>query len=168
MYARPNTFTNNAVSTDTLTSTSSASLYYLDEHNEIVNALFNCNMTTGLFESAGSWIISSMTPLPLSANSGLTTILLGDLEGFRVYYHDENMAVNELGYTQRERWTYKGVISQDRQGSSAIAAAFTVNGNISVVTPKDAENMEVTRYHDDTTWHVSECCTRAIPYQGTI
>lgn len=116
-------------------------------------------MTTGLFESDGSWVISASTPLPLSPNSGLTAVLLGPKAGYRVYYHDENMAVNELGYTTDEGWQHKAVISQDRQGAPAIAAAFSGSANISIVTARDAENIEVTRYQNDSIWRISEFYT---------
>jgi len=117
-------------------------------------------MTTGLFEGDGSWVISSyITPLPIANNSGLTTLLLGPKAGYRVYYHDENMAVNELAYTTVEGWQYNALISQDRQGSPAIAAAFSAgvkaNANISVSTARDAENIEVTRFQNDSTWRIS-------------
>lgn len=133
--------------------------------------MFNCRMTTGLFESAGSWIISNkMGPLPLSTNSGLAAFFLGSGTGYRVYYHDKNMAVNELGYNQAEGWQYKGVISQDPpQGSSVIAAAFSSSANISVVTARDAENIEVARYQKDGAWRISELPTisRDDSYLGT-
>ncbi|KAM7205344.1 hypothetical protein V8F33_001175 [Rhypophila sp. PSN 637] len=142
-----------------------ASIYYLDKHDVVVNAVFNCNMTTGLFELDGNWIISGVAPLPLSPNSGLASVLLGNMAGYRIYYHDENMAINELAYKPGDQWRHKAVISQDPQYSSAIAAAFTGNENITVVTARDTENIEVTRYHADTTWRIS---TFPHPLQGNL
>ncbi|KAM7217321.1 hypothetical protein V8F06_007264 [Rhypophila decipiens] len=142
-----------------------ASIYYLDKYDVVVNAVFNCNMTTGLFELDGNWVISGVAPLPLSPNSGLATVLLGNTAGYRVYYHDENMAINELAYKPEGDWRHTAVISQDPQYSSAIAAAFDGNENITVVTARDTENIEVTRYHADTTWRIS---TFPHPLQGNL
>lgn len=122
----------------------------------IINALFNCNMTTGLFEFDDNWVISGVAPGPVSPNSGLAGILLGKSAGYRIYYHDEDMAVNELAYKPGDQWRHKALISQDLQGSSAIAAAFSGNENITVVTARDAENIGVTRYHADSIWRICE------------
>jgi hypothetical protein len=65
------------------------------------------------------------------------------------------MAVNELAYTQATNWEYTGIISQDTQYSPAIHAAFSGTNNISVVTPRDAHNIEVTRWNSDKSWHIS-------------
>ncbi|KAK3935680.1 hypothetical protein QBC46DRAFT_45021 [Diplogelasinospora grovesii] len=131
-----------------------ASIFYTDTDNNIINGLFNCNMTTGLFQSVGSWIISGQAP-SISTGTGLAALLLGSTAGYRVYFHDQDMAVNELAYTQATNWVYTGVISQDTQYSPAIHAAFSGTNNISVVTPRDAHDIEVTRWNSDNSWHIT-------------
>ncbi|GAB1311653.1 Fucose-specific lectin [Madurella fahalii] len=129
-----------------------ASIYYMEENGEIANALFHCNMTTGLFQSQGNWIVSNQVP-SIHANSGLAAILLGPLGGYRVYYHDQDGAINELGYTQEYEWQYRGVISQDVNSLSALAAAFYGIENITVASPRDDSNIATTRWHRDGGWH---------------
>ncbi|KAK3372016.1 hypothetical protein B0H63DRAFT_401501 [Podospora didyma] len=131
-----------------------ASIWYMSERNEIANALYNCNMTTGMFTSVGNWVVSSPVPT-ISSTTGLSAILLGETGGYRVYYHDEDGAVNELAYSTATKWTWNGVISPVRQESRAIHSAFSGKVNISVVTPHDAESIQVTRYNSDTTWRIT-------------
>ncbi|KAK3330571.1 hypothetical protein B0H66DRAFT_527919 [Apodospora peruviana] len=145
-------------------STASASIYYLDEFNNIINGVFNCNMTTGVFTRQGNWIISNVAP-SVSPNSGLAALMLGPTAGYRIYFHDDDMAVNELKYTVDDGWSYTGIISPDAQLSSAIHAAFTGTNNITVVTARDDQNMEVTRFHSDSTWHIT---TLPHPLEGEV
>jgi len=126
----------------------------VDQQNRIANALFHCNMTTGRFQSQGNWIVSGESP-SINANTGLASVLLGDVGGYRVYYHDEEGQLSELGYTVDDNWTYRGVISKDVNSLPAIGAIFTGKVNISVATPRDDHSIAVTRYNSDQTWRRS-------------
>jgi len=135
-----------------------ASIFYFDEDNRIVNALYDCDMDTGLFTRTGSYIISE-PELSIHPESGLTAINLGgqyDWQGYRLYFHDANMTVNEYAYNPVEvYWTTNGPVSKDVQTSPAIDAAWSGTNNISVVTPRDDENAEISRFHNDGKWHIS-------------
>lgn len=131
-----------------------ASIYYIEENGDIANAVFECNMTSGLFQSQGNWIVSSEVP-SIHPNTGLAAVLLGEDGGYRVYYHDNDGAINELGYTTEDQWQYLGVISQDVNSLPALAAAFTGKDNITVASPRDDRHIGITRWHKDETWHRS-------------
>lgn len=131
-----------------------ASMYFQSDHDEIINSLFKCDWPTGKFINQGTWLISADTP-SVSNSTGLASLVLGSEAGYRVYFHDEDRAINELGYTPEGGWRYRELISPDLPTSSAIHAAFSGKNNISVVFPRDAENVEVDRYNSDETWHIS-------------
>lgn len=111
-------------------------------------------MTSGLFQSHGNWIISNQVP-SIHADTGLAAILLGAEGGYRVYYHDQDGAINELGYTVDYQWQYRGVISQDVNSLPALAAAFYGIGNITVASSRGESNIATTRWHRDETWRRS-------------
>lgn len=129
-----------------------ASIFYVDQGGNIINALFNCNVSTGLFYGQGNWIISDQAP-SIHSNTGLAAVVLGAEAGYRVYYHDEDGAVNELKYTPADDWHYEGVISNDINSLPALAATFTGRENISIASPRDDENIAVTRWTREETWY---------------
>ncbi|AEO65695.1 uncharacterized protein THITE_2112937 [Thermothielavioides terrestris NRRL 8126] len=139
-----------------------ASMFYIDNQGDIINALFNCNMSTGLFQNQGEWPISTNVP-SIHANSGLAAVLLGDTAGYRVYFHDNDSAINELGYTTADGWNYRGVISHDINSLPGLGAAFSGTDNITVVSPRDSQNIATTRLNADSTWFRS---TLPHPLQG--
>ncbi|KAK3365268.1 hypothetical protein B0T24DRAFT_724142 [Lasiosphaeria ovina] len=141
-----------------------ASIYYLDEFNNIVNALFNCNMATGLFTRVGTWNISAEAP-SVNNNTGLSALLLGSTGGYRLYFHDRDMAINEIGYTPTTGWKWNGIVNRAVQSSPAIHAAFSNQNNISVVAPFDDNNIGVTRFGNDSVWRLS---TFPKPLNGNV
>jgi len=128
-----------------------ASIWYLDEQNNVTNALFNCNMTTGRFLNQGNWTITSGAP-SVHPNSGLASVLLGATTGYRVYFHDNDGAINELYYTRDTPWQYRGIISQDINSLPALGAAFSGTENITVASPRDEQNIAATRWNNDESW----------------
>lgn len=136
------------------------SMFYQAQNGDLINSLFYCDMDTGKFENQGSWVISDGVPQvddqqSISNETGLASLVLGDTEGYRVYYHDANMHIHEISYTTETNWHYSGGVSQAPAFSRAIHAQFTGSGNISVASPKDAQNIEVSRLNSDKTWHLS-------------
>ncbi|KAK3363357.1 hypothetical protein B0T25DRAFT_627541 [Lasiosphaeria hispida] len=144
--------------------TTIASVFYVNNNNGLCNALFECNMATGLFKSQGNWVISDGAP-SVHNNTGLSVVLLGATGGYRVYYHDEDMLISEIGYTQDSGWEYRGIISHDPQISPAIGAAFTGKENITIVNARDEQNMEAARYYQDETWRIT---TFPHPLEGDL
>ncbi|KAL2169714.1 hypothetical protein VTG60DRAFT_5767 [Thermothelomyces hinnuleus] len=129
-----------------------ASIWYLDQTNNITNALFDCNMTTGQFLLRGNWTVTSGAP-SVHSNSGLAAVVLGADTGYRVYFHDEDGAINELFYNRDINWEYRGPISQDINSLPALGAAFSGRENITVASPRDERNIAATRWNKDETWY---------------
>lgn len=83
--------------------------------------------------------------------------MLGSTGGYRVFYHDTNMTLRQLGYTKDTNWADNGAISQDENLGNAIGAIYvTGNKNMTVATPKNSENIEISRFNSDDSWHVSK------------
>jgi hypothetical protein len=125
-------------------------------NDNIINSYWKCDPNTGYWLSQGDWPISDGAP-SVAENTGLAAVLLGDTDGYRVYYHDNNMTLRQLGYTSDTSWQDEGSISQDENLGNAIAAVFTSkNGNITVAAPKGSDNIEVSRWFSDDSWHISK------------
>ena len=123
----------------------------MDDQGNIANSLLNCNMSTGLFESEGNWIVSNGAP-SIHSNSGLAAVVLNATAGYRVYYHNSDGAISELSYTPNVLWEYSGIISQDINSLPALAVAFSVSSNITVASARDQQNIAVTRFNKDGSW----------------
>ncbi|KAK4155316.1 hypothetical protein C8A00DRAFT_13620 [Chaetomidium leptoderma] len=140
-----------------------ASIFYINDQGNVANGLFNCNMSTGLFQSVGNWVIGNDAP-SIHSNSGLAAVVLGSQAGYRVYYHDSDGAVNELGYVpDDDAWTYRGLLSHDINSLPALGAAFSGKDNITVAAPRDEQNIGVIRAQKGDEW---ERTTLPRPLQG--
>ncbi|KAK4125302.1 hypothetical protein N657DRAFT_655339 [Parathielavia appendiculata] len=140
-----------------------ASIFYITTEGQIANTYVRCDMDTGFFKSDGNWVVSRGIVPSIHNNSGLAVVVLSSTAGYRVYYHDSNGAINELSYTNADQWHHRGVISQDDNSLPALAATFSGNNNISVVSARDERNIAVTRWNKDATWFRS---TLPQPLQG--
>ena len=112
-------------------------------------------MTTGLFKAvgAGNWIVSD-DDHAVHSNSGLAAVVLSATDGYRVYYHDSDGAINELKYFENT-WTYNALISHDINSLPALGAAFSGTSNITVAAPRDEQTIGVTRLNKDESWYRS-------------
>ena len=148
-----------------------ASLFYQNNNNDIVNAIYKCNFQTGLYDEVESDVISdrSGTPPP-NEQTGLSVALLGQQEGYRVFYHDRSRALHALKYTQVENWSYGNVISPSTNRSGmALASMFSGVRNVTVVSARDSSNIETVRLNIDNAWHISEfLLLSSLPYPTPI
>ncbi len=109
-------------------------------------------------------------PVP-NSNTGLAIVLLGDADGYRLYFHDGDMHVHQLLYAQTLNngiWSYGGAVSKDvpyNNSNALVAQVYGHNENISVAYPKDDTNIEVSRIADDNLWHI--CETFPFPWKDT-
>ena len=110
-------------------------------------------MGNGTFGSQGNWIISN-TSHPVGNETGLAALALGTSTDYRVYYHDNQRAINQLISSGDSGWLWDGYISQDVTSSPAIHAAFTEK-NVTLIAPRDSKNMEISRWNTDNSWHIS-------------
>ncbi|OTB17046.1 hypothetical protein K445DRAFT_43009, partial [Daldinia sp. EC12] len=133
--------------------TARASIFYMDNSDAIVNALLKCDWNTGHWENSGEYVVSGGAP-KVAPDSGISAVLLGSTEGYRVYYSDLEGTLHAIGYTPSTTWSYYGVVSQDVASSQAIGSTFS-DTNITVVRPRDGENMGVSQLYNDTMWHIS-------------
>ncbi|KAI1075630.1 hypothetical protein F5B20DRAFT_375073 [Whalleya microplaca] len=132
-----------------------AAVQWQDDQDQIVHALFNCNMTTGLYDPAGSWIISTSLDGNVHSDTGLASVVLSSDAGIRVYYQDKNETTSALKYTKLGGWVYNGAVSQDAIEGFPIGVGFTDVSKISVVTPRDGSNIEVSTLQKNETWIVT-------------
>ncbi|KAL2127023.1 hypothetical protein VTI74DRAFT_11448 [Chaetomium olivicolor] len=75
-------------------------------------AVHICDFLTGMYKHHKSIAISGGdgTPAP-HVQTGLSVALLGEQEGYRVFYQDRSKALQSLKYTQVGSWSYGGPIS---------------------------------------------------------
>ncbi|KAI0384330.1 hypothetical protein F5Y04DRAFT_277701 [Hypomontagnella monticulosa] len=129
------------------------SIFYMDDNDGIVNALLKCDWSTGRWENTGEFIISNGSP-KVAPTSGISVVLLGAMDGYRVFYNDLDGTLQQIGYTRTTTWQHYGVVSHDKASSQAISTTFS-DKNISVVRARDDQNMGVSRWYKDNTWHIS-------------
>ncbi|KAL7784315.1 hypothetical protein V8C37DRAFT_406365 [Trichoderma ceciliae] len=133
-----------------------ASIFWHSDNNTIVNGFYQCDPESGTFVQQGEYVISDTAKVKsVHANTGLAVELLGSTAGYRVFYHDEDSQVNELSYTTKTNWNYYGTVSQDPTSGFALGSAHSSTNNITVVFPKSAKDIEVSRLNKDGTWHIS-------------
>lgn len=113
-------------------------------------------MNTGYWSHGGSYTVSGGAKSP-SPSTTLSAVVLGATTGYRVFYRDISNHLHWIGYLPGSSgWSDYGTLSNDEMKSNAIAAGFTEGNNVTVITPKNNENMEVVRLNDDKSWHISE------------
>ncbi|TQN73226.1 hypothetical protein CSHISOI_02230 [Colletotrichum shisoi] len=137
--------------------TTMASVFYQAEDGALVNGYFVCDFQTGHYNTSGEYMISKTAGVESIHNeTGLAVELLSSKDGYRLFFHDEAKTVNVMSYTTTiGEWQLQGTISQDPVGGMALASTHSGQMNISVVFPKDAENIEVSRLFKDETWRLA-------------
>ncbi|KAK8000089.1 hypothetical protein PG990_012689 [Apiospora arundinis] len=132
-----------------------ASIWFQDENDDIINSNLHCDMNTGYWSHGGSYTVSGGAKTP-SPNTTLSAVVLGATQGYRVFYRDTANHLHWIGYLPgASGWNDYGSVSNDEIKTNAIGSAFTEGNNITVITPKNNENMEVSRLNDDKSWHIS-------------
>ncbi|UKZ74542.1 hypothetical protein TrVFT333_002212 [Trichoderma virens FT-333] len=133
-----------------------ASVFWQSTTDQIVNGFYQCDPESGSFIQQGEYNISDTAQVTsIHAKTGLSVELLGSTAGYRVFYHDEDSQVHQLSYTTKTDWNYYGAVSQDPTFSTALASIHSNTNNITVIFPKSAKDIEVSRYNTDGTWHIS-------------
>lgn len=115
-----------------------------------------CDWNTGYWSPTGSYVTSDNAK-SISSSTGLAAVLLGKEGGYRVFYHDNGGTLRQIGYTAASgKWVDLGEVSPDASSGNAIGATFSNDNNMTVVTPKNQENMEVSRWNTDQSWRISK------------
>ncbi len=90
-------------------------------------------------------------------NSGLAAVNLGSKSGYRIFYHNADWQIHQILYDPAGKaWSYGGVVYPSPVYTSALSAQFSGTSNISVVFPKDANNIGVARYDATGEWQIGE------------
>lgn len=115
-------------------------------------------MQTGRYTVKGEFEISDTARINSIHNqTGLAVELLGAENGYRVFFHDEHKRVSAMSYTTKTDWELTGRISQEEVPTMVLSSVHSGLMNMSVVFPKDAQNLEISRYFKDNTWRLGSC-----------
>ncbi|KAI1438232.1 hypothetical protein GGR50DRAFT_691405 [Xylaria sp. CBS 124048] len=131
-----------------------AGIWHLNDASAIVHSLWTCN-ETGYFVNASNpnqWIISEGQPV--HPDTGLAAVDLGRDDGYRVYYQQEDLTTSAFMYTIDGGWRWYGMISQDWTKGSPLSAGFTDPNAITVVSPRDEGNIEISMLTDSGIWNI--------------
>ncbi|KAH8886637.1 hypothetical protein GQ53DRAFT_844857 [Thozetella sp. PMI_491] len=140
-----------------------ASIYYQGNNGSIFNSLYSCDMTAGKFILTYNGCASLAAP-SIHNETGISSILLGSIAGYRTFYHDENMVINMIGYDFQSGYRYLGIVDKDVQESRTLTSWYigvdqgiydANTQNITVATPRDNKTIEVMQWNSDKSWHVS-------------
>ncbi|KAG5771566.1 hypothetical protein H9Q73_012815 [Fusarium xylarioides] len=102
-----------------------AQVFWQTEDNIIVQGKYICNMTTGKLVRDREFQISAAAGVDSIHNeTGLSIVNLGEKDGYRLFYHDEDRKVKMLWYTDDDGWNDGGAISQDTAGADAFPNTF--------------------------------------------
>jgi hypothetical protein len=110
-------------------------------------------MTTGKLVRDREFQISAAAGVDSIHNeTGLSIVNLGEKDGYRLFYHDEDRKVKMLWYTDDDGWNDGGAISQDTAGGMALGSTIHDFKNITVPFPKNSENIELSRLDKSGLW----------------
>ncbi|KAM5359609.1 hypothetical protein ACJZ2D_014330 [Fusarium nematophilum] len=130
-----------------------ASVFWHTENSSIINGYYECDMETGQLVWGGDWAISETAEVDSIHNeTGLSVRLLGEEEGYRLFYHNEDRQVMMLSYTRKTDWIDGGFVSQDTAIGTALASAHHGNGNVSVAFPRVSKDIEVPQLWKTNEW----------------
>ncbi|KAI0024475.1 hypothetical protein F4780DRAFT_603491 [Xylariomycetidae sp. FL0641] len=143
-----------------------AALFWQTDEGKIVEGLFVCNATTGLYSlsNGGPWVISTSVPSSgIHPHTGLAAAVLNADEGIRVYFQYVDNTLAFLQY--KGSWAFGGNISHDPQLGHMPAVGWTDIQRLSVVAPRDNANIEVADLQLNSSWILS---TFPTPLEGVI
>lgn len=131
-----------------------------------------CDWSTGKWTVESITITTSGSGIPRPARgSGLAVCLLGSEDGYRVFYTDAaSGALQHLRWTNDDPvWSHAGVVSRDQisGGGGALAATFPGDTNMTVVVPRDGQNLGFARWYDDDLWHLGAYSPSATQHTHT-
>ncbi|KAF4974606.1 hypothetical protein FZEAL_8533 [Fusarium zealandicum] len=123
-----------------------ASIVWQTETNALVNGYYECDNDSGKLVRAGDWDMTAEAEIQdIHNETGLSFNVLGEQEGYRAFYHNQASDVMMLCYTTSTGWVDGGTVSQDRRPGTALASAHHGSRNISVVFPRNKDDIEVSQ-----------------------
>jgi len=141
-----------------------ASIFYQAEDGSIINAIYGCDISTGLYsqlESSPTTISETLNAPTPHSETGLSAELLGSSTGYRVFFHDTNRAIHMLWFTNSAKWVYGGVLSPQSASSKAIASLHSSGSNITVFYPQGDNIGAARQWSSDKNFHL--CKSTQLP-----
>ncbi|KAF4341877.1 hypothetical protein FBEOM_4194 [Fusarium beomiforme] len=133
-----------------------------------MNGFYTCDMKTGKFERNGEWIISETAGVESIHNeTGLSVVNLGAEGGYRLFYHNEERHLMMMWFTGPDNWNDGGAVSQDTAGGMAIGSAVYDKENITVVSPRGTEDIEVSGLQKTGLWSLDRHIHEATAAKNT-
>jgi hypothetical protein len=108
---------------------------------------------------ANQWDISTSiiaNVATIHPKTGLAVVNLGADKGYQVYFQQEDRTTSILRYDPHTPWGFLWNISQDPIKGNPISAGFTDQNKVTVVTPRDEGNIEVSTLQSNETWVICE------------
>lgn len=133
-----------------------AAIWFQREDGKLVFQLWKCN-GSGHFNLYSSFSQRTIgAGQSIHPRTALMSLNLGDTAGYRVYYQDERKETSTLAYSETtDVWDTQGRVSGDSIKGIAISAGFMDINNITVVTPRDESNIEISTQQRDGTWVIA-------------
>ncbi|KAI1138650.1 hypothetical protein F5Y05DRAFT_418872 [Hypoxylon sp. FL0543] len=145
-----------------------AAIWFQREDDQLVFHLWKCNATGhfNLYDNFSQRIIGSGQSV--HPRTGLMALNLGQIPGYRVYYQDETKETLVLTYNpETSTWDTQGTVSRDAIEGFPISAGFIDMNMITVVTPRDKNNIEVSTQRKDGKWTVTSFPTAVMEVRIT-
>lgn len=134
------------------------SLFYQDINDEVVQAVYTCNSSTGLFQITSSQTLIFAGMPSINEASGFAAAQLGEHGGLRVFFHDTDNTTSQIINTDGgvSDWYSGGTASPDVDVVGIAVAAMVRPGGQEawVATDKDAANIEIAHLDSKLVWTI--------------
>ncbi|KAI0834637.1 hypothetical protein F5Y06DRAFT_300491 [Hypoxylon sp. FL0890] len=133
-----------------------AAMWFQREDGQLVFHLWKCNATGqfNLYDFFSRRTIGSNQSV--HPRTGIMAVNLGPIPGYRVYYQDESKEISILAYTPAtSTWDTQDKVSRDAIEGFPISAGFIDANRVTVVTPRDESNIEISKQQQDGTWVIA-------------
>ncbi|KAI1266552.1 hypothetical protein F5Y18DRAFT_360699 [Xylariaceae sp. FL1019] len=146
-----------------------ASLFYMNTKNQIVNTIWQCDKDGHFvpYSSDYQFTISLSADGIIKPDTGLAVVNLGEDDGYRVYFEQTDNTTSMLVYEPvPQTWSLGYNISQDPAKQSPLSVGLTDNNKITLVSPRDDSNIEVSKLNPNGTWSIYTFPTPLKPFQS--
>ncbi|KAI1327749.1 hypothetical protein F5Y16DRAFT_399035 [Xylariaceae sp. FL0255] len=147
-----------------------AVMWWVGDENLIYVSDWQCNETGYLVQDppSGQHIWPLTSAVSVHPQSGLAVVYIGPTAGYRVYYQQQDLTISILNYNPNpvnNGWSLTGNVSQDPLKGLSLSTGLTDSDKITVVSPRDGGNIEVSEMQPDNSWVIS---TFPTPLQAVI
>ncbi|KAJ3548056.1 hypothetical protein NM208_g1186 [Fusarium decemcellulare] len=133
-----------------------ASIFFQNIDGDIANCFYVCNMSSGQFVRTGESYPSRLARVDsVHEKSGLSVQLLGEEDGYRLFYHNADMQVMMISLKPDTKiWVDSGTVSPDTSLGLALQSTYRPDQDISVAFPRGSRDVEVARLAKDNLWQL--------------